>query len=117
VLGLINLNDLNKWRIPDTPYEADGKGGAFMIPYPLGGIELRCIATNGGGWDHVSVSLAQRTPTWAEMSYIKHTFFLPTETAMQLHVPENEHINVHPYCLHLWRPHKNNIPKPPKVYV
>jgi hypothetical protein len=35
------------------------------------------------------------------------------ETAMQLHVPVTEHLNCHKYCLHLWRPHGVEIPRPP----
>jgi hypothetical protein len=114
-----NLFELNAFRIPDTPYEAGAIGGAFLIPYPLAGEKLRCIATAGEGWDHVSVSphVSKRTPSWAEMSYAKATFFHEKEVVMQLHVPEEDHINVHPYCLHLWRPHDAKIPLPPKVMV
>lgn len=114
---MINLKELDKYRIPDTPYEGGSYGGVFLIPYPLGGIDLRCIASNGDGWDHVSVSLHNRIPTWHEMQYVKRTFFYPKETVMQLHVPDDDHINVHPHCLHLWRPHNGKIPLPPKVFV
>jgi hypothetical protein len=112
-----NLRALDDFRIPNTPYEAADIGGAFLIPYPLAGMKLRCVATNGDGWDHVSVSLPGRTPTWAEMDYAKRTFFHEHEVAMQLHVAEDKHINVHPYCLHLWRPHRADIPLPPRIMV
>lgn len=78
---------------------------------------LRVIACAGAGWDHVSVSVVVggRCPTWDEMSYIHRLFFKPEETAMQLHVPESDHISYHPYTLHLWRPHSKlkQIPRPP----
>ena len=114
-----NLRELNAFRIPETSYEADSMGGAFLIPYPLAGEQLRCIATAGGGWDHVSVSLkkGQRTPNWAEMEYVKRTFFHRDEVAMQLHVAEDDHLSIHPYVLHLWRPQKAKIPLPPKLMV
>jgi hypothetical protein len=32
-------------------------------------------------------------------------------------VPIVEHINCHPYCLHLWRPHNVEIPRPPSWMV
>ena len=64
-------------------------------------------------WDHVSISLPHRTPTWHEMSHIHSLFFLPHETSYQLHVPAEDHINCHPHCLHLWRPHRLLIPRPP----
>jgi hypothetical protein len=95
--------------------------GAFIIPYVVGPkpVELRVIAASGGGWDHVSVSTESRCPTWHEMSYIHRKFFKVTEVAMELHVPATDHINNHPYTLHLWRPHSKmrRIPLPPKGYV
>ena len=114
-----NLRTLDAFRIPNTPYEAGAIGGAFLLPYPLVGEKLKCIATAGEGWDHVSVSLekASRTPTWTEMEYVKRTFFWAKEVVMQLHVAEEEHINIHPYVLHLWRPHRSKIPLPPKILV
>jgi hypothetical protein len=32
---------------------------------------------------------------------------------MQLHAPRAQHINIHPHCLHLWRPLTCDIPMPP----
>lgn len=86
-------------------------GGSFR----LGGMNV--IASWSGGWDHVSVSRTDRCPTWDEMERVKRAFFRPEEVAMQLHVAEMDHINKHPYCLHLWRSHKWVIPMPPKWMV
>jgi hypothetical protein len=36
---------------------------------------------------------------------------------MQVHVPASEHINIHPYTLHLWRPLLLEIPRPPQGAV
>ena len=49
----------------------------------------------------VSVSHSRRCPTWEEMEAVKRMFFKPGETAMQLQVPESDHISHHPYCLHM----------------
>ena len=87
--------------------------GAFIIPSPRDNRELRVVASTGEGWDHVSVSRADRTPSWEEMEHIKRLFFKDDECAMQLHVPVQEHLNHHPHCLHLWRPHGKDIPRPP----
>lgn len=76
--------------------------GAFAIKHH--GVTLWAICSAGGGWDHVSVSTKGRCPTWDEMSFVKKLFFYPEETVIQLHVPEAQHINCHPHCLHLWRP-------------
>jgi len=69
------------------------------------------------GWDHVSVSRTSRCPNWPEMEFVKRKFFEDNETAMQLHVAIADHINMHPYTLHLWRPHNAEIPMPPKDAV
>lgn len=95
---------------------ADDKSGVFLFKHPGGGL-LRVIATARGGWDHVSVSLESRIPTWEEMEWVKRRFFRESETAMQLHVPVKDHVNHHPNVLHLWRPLRGTIPMPPARYV
>lgn len=81
-------------------------------PYTLG-----IVVSDGAGWDHVSVSLQSRCPTWQEMSFVKDLFFEPHEAAMQLHPPQSEYVNHHEYCLHIWRPHDKRIPLPPSEFV
>lgn len=93
----------------------DGNGGVFLVP--VSGESFRVIASVGEGWDHVSASHISRCPTWEEMDAIKRMFFRDDEYAFQLHVPQTEHINVHPHCLHLWRPHRESIPIPPAWMV
>lgn len=70
----------------------------------VGVFRLRVIASAGQGWDHVSVSLPNRCPTWEEMDTVKNLFFKEDEVVMQLHVNGKAKVNLHPYCLHLWRP-------------
>ena len=91
--------------------------GAFLLRSPVDGGTLRVVASSGEGWDHVSVSRAGRCPTWPEMEYIKRLFFRDDETVMQLHVPPADHVNMHPHCLHLWRPLTSEIPRPPAILV
>ena len=86
---------IEKFRLHGVP---DTNTGAFRVG------PLRVIASTGAGWDHVSVSLPDRCPTWAEMDKVKRLFWRDAETVMQLHVPRTEHVNCHPNCLHLWRP-------------
>lgn len=113
--------------------------GQFMVK--VGSFRLRCIASCGQGWDHVSVSLANRCPTWTEMDAIKRLFWDDAEIVMQLHISGEKKVNVHPFCLHLWRPQTQEesqaererwakegeiapewyfpgeIPLPPKIFV
>ena len=92
-------------------------GGEYAIECE--GIKLCVIASMGGGWDHISVSTKDRCPTWDEMEFIARLFFNPDEVAMQLHLPVADHINMHPFVLHWWRPQKKlrRIPLPPKKFV
>lgn len=119
-----NLRELDSRRVPENSPEArfygwngDETCGIFVLPSDVDGHDLRIIASTGDGWDHVSVSRADRCPIWREMEQVKRRFFADTETAMQLHVPPSAHISVHPYCLHLWRPQSVDIPRPPEWMV
>ena len=102
------------------------RGGAFRIE--RNGVLLCIIAGIGRGWDHVSVHARPpqsddgllevlRTPTWAEMDFIKRIFFLPHEVAIQIHPAEDKHVNIHEATLHLWRPHRRRIPLPPRALI
>lgn len=95
----------------------DHGNGFFMVPSPVDSAEMFIMASDGEGWDHVSVSRKNRCPNWPEMEHVKRLFFENYETAMQLHVPPNKHINCHPYCLHIWRPQHLEIPMPPDWMV
>lgn len=118
-----NLRLLDQYRLTDGPVlelygtAGDHTCGAFVVPSPIDGAPLMVIASAGEGWDHVSTSRQNRCPNWPEMDYIKRLFFLDDETAMQLHVPPADHINRHPYTLHLWRPLDQAIPRPPAEMV
>ena len=68
-------------------------------------------------WEHVSVSLPNRCPNWLEMCHIKDLFWDKNEAVMQLHPAKSEYVNIHQFCLHLWKPLKAEIPLPPMVAV
>lgn len=99
--------------LPST--EADGNNGWFLIPFESN--ELMVIASDGLGWDHVSVSLRNRTPNWREMCFVKDLFWDKNECVIQYHPRESEYVNNHENCLHLWRPQNTQIPEPPKGLV
>ncbi len=96
---------------------ADRNNGVFRVPFPASGVVLLVLASDGKGWDHVSVSLPDRCPTWLEMTYIKDAFFRGDEAVVQFHPPKSEYVNDHPFCLHLWRPQEDTIPLPPSEMV
>ena len=97
----------------------EGDGGFYKIPLKnhKGKTTWMFVqASIGGGWDHVSISIGHRCPNWFEMQFIKNMFFEDSDIVMQLHVPESDHINLHHYCLHLWKPQNDKIPLPP-IYM
>lgn len=95
----------------------DKQNGCFKVF--VNGRSFFVIASNGGGWDHVSVSPKnqKRTPTWDEMCAIKDMFFEPEECVVQYHPPKSDYVNNHPYVLHLWRPQVGEIKRPPIIFV
>ena len=119
-----DLNTINKYRCIEDEirgYGAKGDSGNGVFKVFVDGRSFLCIASNGGGWDHVSVSPCNRKrqtcPTWDEMCAIKDMFFEPEETVIQYHPPKSDYVNNHPYCLHLWRPTTQEIPRPPVIFV
>lgn len=94
---------------------SDGNNGAFHVP--CNGITLRVIASDGGGWEHVSVSLPDRTPTWEEMCHVKQLFWHDGEVVIQYHPSKDDYVNCHQYCLHLWRPTSEVIPVPDPLMI
>lgn len=96
--------------------EGDWCNGCFRVPQE--GYELRVIASNGGGWDHVSVSRSDdQMPTWDDMCKIKDLFFAPEETVVQYHPKQSEYVNNHPTCLHMWRWQGGEFPMPPSIFL
>jgi len=69
------------------------------------------------GWEHVSVSYPMRCPTWEEMCFIKNIFWDEKETVIQFHPKKTNYVNTHKYCLHLWKPLKEEIQLPPTMCV
>lgn len=118
-----NLHLLDVYRRVDNSianqfgFFGDDTCGAFSVPSPTDRTPLLVIASSDEGWDHVSVSHQRRIPNWIEMEHIKRLFFKDEETAMQLHVPPSDHINCCERCLHIWRPHNLEIPRPPQWMV
>jgi hypothetical protein len=106
--------------------ESFGNNGLFIISYMRAGrsklrnVELRCIASDGMGWEHVSVSPnRKRAPFWDEMCFIKDKFWDEDDAVIQIHPPRSEYVNFNQYTLHLWRKAGTNdfYTKPDKIMV
>lgn len=116
----------NKYRIrKDSIFRSDdsyGNNGAFQIPLEKG-IIANVIASDGSGWEHVSVHIFDQgnaeTPTWDEMCIIKDYFWDLEDCVIQYHPPRSNYISQHDNVLHLWRPTDPNmqIPIPEPILV
>jgi hypothetical protein len=109
---------IEKFRIKEGPLASDssyGMNGFFIIKRK--DRILRVQVSDQCGWDHVSVSLPDRTPTWKEMCFIKDIFFEDEETAVQFHPPKSQYVDYHPYCLHLWRNQEEAFKLPPQSFI
>ena len=96
--------------------------GIFEIPVKGVRKGLKCVVSTGEspysqGWDHVSVSLGFRTPTWDEMCIVKNLFFEPHDVCVQYHPAESDYVTNHKFCLHIWRNIHMEFPTPPKELV
>ena len=68
------------------------------------------------GWEHVSVSCKTRCPTCNEMCKVNNLFWMRSEVVVQYHPSEANYVNLHDYCLHMWKP-PHEVIMPPKHLV
>jgi hypothetical protein len=95
------------YRAARPLYGATPAGSSWGY-FEIGG--LRIISSGsvdgneaGAGWEHVSVSLHDRCPTWDEMKKVKELFWRDDETVIQFHPSKGQYISKCETCLHLWR--------------
>jgi hypothetical protein len=118
--SLEKLCRANRWRVRKGPGASDetcGWNGLFLVP--LEGDMWKVMISDQGGWKHLSISNAQRKimPSWNIMCRVKDAFFGDDEQCIQYHPAKEDYINDHPWCLHLWKPLDEPLPKPPFVFV
>lgn len=109
-----------KFRLHTGPMRSDstyGNNGAFMVTSLKLKHSLKVVASDGMGWEHVSVSLHNRCPSWEDMCFIKRLFWDPEDVVIQYHPAESDYVNCHPFTLHLWRPAGQTIPVPDPILI
>ena len=115
---MFKVNNNHRMRSHPTLYsnDSDGNNGYFM--FPLKGFEVHCVASDGEGWEHVSVTFGgESTPSWEIMCFVKEQFWSDEDTVIQFHPKKSEHVNFHSYCLHLWRKSGVNQELPPSIMI
>ena len=119
-------NHLDQYR-KNHPTMGDSDKGSLWGYFVVG--ELRIISSGErhasdaagyddglGEWEHVSISLPDRCPTWEEMCQVKDLFWMRGECVVQFHPPEAVYINNMRFCLHLWKS-PTPIELPPSIAV
>lgn len=116
---------LDKHRVQHPAYPpmpiGSGMCGAFRFNLPGEVRPICCIASDGEGWQHVSVSFGQgstRAPSWDIMCQVKELFWEPEDAVIQFHPAKSHYVNFHDGCLHLWRCTDGRAqPTPPTHFV
>lgn len=117
---------LNKHRcrvvaptVPQQYISDDSYGFTGLFRFNLGGRLLRCLASDGMGWQHVSVSeeFSPKPPPWEIMCKVKDLFFEPEDVVVQFHPAKSQYVNMAKGCLHLWRSLSAEFPTPPSLMV
>lgn len=119
-----NLNHVEQFRFSKAPYtsrEGD-RYGLFSIPFEGRNLLVMVAPDNLKSgelayWEHISVSLKNRCPNHKELGHIKSLFWDDEDTIVHYYPKASEHINLHEYCLHLWKWNGGEFPAPPSYLV
>lgn len=78
---------------------------------------LDFIFSWGEGWEHLSVSTPRKCPSWDQMCKMKDIFWNDDEVCIEYHPRKSDYVNMHPFCLHIWKPINEEIPTPPRILI
>ena len=108
-----------KYRSLEDSSPEWGNNGIFFIKTMKIKKAIKVIASDGGGWEHVSVSHRQPyiMPSWETMCHVKDLFWSPEDCVIQFHPPKSQYVNIHPNVLHLWRKIGSEFELPPNEFV
>lgn len=95
--------------------ENDGMGGRYYEKQS--GKWLNFIFSYQLGWEHLSISMPNKTPSWEQMCIMKDIFWDKDECCVQYHPKEEDYVNMHQHCLHIWKPIEEKLPIPPSILV
>lgn len=117
--------EIEKWRVgprssaPPMYHTTSADGFNGMFRPVIAGRQLRIIASDGEGWQHVSVTIegGNQPPPWAIMCAVKDLFWNDEDWVCQFHPAKSEYVNHHLGCLHLWKPVGREMPTPPSILV
>ena len=93
----------------------DGFNGIYVDPVERKNYFF--VFSWGQGWEHLSVSQRNKTPSWDIMCRIKNVFWGEDEVCVEYHPKKEDYVNLHPHCLHIWKEVGKDFPTPPSILV
>lgn len=93
----------------------DGMGGKYYDR--INNKWLNFIFSYQLGWEHLSVSMSNKTPSWDQMCMMKDIFWGEDEACVEYHPRKEDYVNMHKHCLHIWKPTEECLPTPPSILV
>ena len=69
------------------------------------------IMQDGREWLHVSFSRKSRMPSYDDLQLVKREFIGNDKKAIMVFPEQENYVNIHPNCLHLWYSAENPIPE------
>ena len=99
-LVLQHVTDING-VFTATQTTSDGRRWQHLL-YPFTVISSVSREMDGKLWLHVSFAHPKRIPNYEEITSVKARFIGKDKYAMMIFPPEEMHVNLHGYCLHLW---------------
>jgi hypothetical protein len=62
------------------------------------------MVTKDAGLYHLSLSRKDRLPSYDELKQARYQFLPDVPYVVQIFPPQEDFVNVHDFCLHLWEP-------------
>ncbi len=65
-------------------------------------ITYGAVGDSSGPWLHASISRPDRMPEYQDLVDLHYAVWGSDGWAYQVFAPQGDHVNIHPYALHLW---------------
>jgi hypothetical protein len=82
----------------EDPYGRTWACGDMLI------VASAAIEDDNAVWVHISLSYPGKLPTWDDIKGVRNVILGSNRWAYQVLPPDDQSINIHPYCLHIWAP-------------
>lgn len=89
----------DKWG-PPIPHGPDGL--KLLHVDGMSSVVVSTASFDGVEWTHASMTGPERVPTYEELCQLHRAVWGESGYSYQIQVPADQHVNIHPYALHMW---------------